>query len=177
MRVLGICGGSGAGKTTLVEALIPALKARGQRVSVIKHAHHGFEPDTPGKDSWRHRQAGAFEVLAVSDRRMALFREFEQPQAELNVRELVAELASRPGEAHWVLIEGFKHADLPKLEVWRAENGKPALYGLDPYVIAIATDAPEGLPEPTGLPVFRLDEPQSIIEFLLACADRFELRD
>lgn len=173
MRVLGICGGSGSGKTTLMEALIPRLRAAGQRVSVIKHAHHGFEPDTPGKDSWRHRRAGAFEVLAVSDTRMALYREFDAPQPQLDVRALLAELTPCPGQPHWVLIEGFKHAHLPKLEVWRAATGKPALYGLDAGVIALATDEPGRLPRPTDLPVFRLDAPQALAEFLLAAPQRY----
>lgn len=175
MKVVGICGGSGSGKTTLIEALVPEFRRKGQVVSVVKHAHHGFEPDTPGKDSWRHRQAGAFEVIAVSDKRLALYREFDQPQPALDWRAIVAEFAEVPGNQHWVLVEGFKHADLPKLEVWRRATGKPPLYPGDPFVAAVATDTPGGLPEPTGLPVFALDAAAPLVQFLLASATRFEL--
>lgn len=174
MKVIGICGGSGSGKTTLIETLLPEFRRQGQVVSVVKHAHHGFEPDTPGKDSWRHRQAGAFEVIAVSDERLALYREFERAQPSLDWREIVAEFAEVPGGQHWVLIEGFKHADLPKLEVWRRATGKPPLYPDDPFVAAVATDTVDGLPMPTGLPVFALDEPGAVVQFLLASAPRFE---
>ena len=123
MKVVGFCGYSGSGKTTLVEKLIPALKMRGLRVSVVKHAHHRFDIDHPGKDSFRHREAGAFEVLIASQNRMALIREFEQP-TELTVYQMIAELQA---SVDWVLVEGFKHSALPKLEVWRASVGKPGL--------------------------------------------------
>src|SRR5436305_1254369 len=105
MKVIGFAGFSGAGKTTLVERLIPALKRHGQRVSVVKHAHHKFDVDHPGKDTYRHREAGAFEVVVASDKRLALMREFERPTA-LGVHDLIAELDQR---VDWVLVEGFKH--------------------------------------------------------------------
>ena len=121
MKVVGFAGFSGSGKTTLVERLIPALKQRGLRVSVIKHAHHKFDIDQPGKDTWRHRQAGAFEVVVASDKRLALMREFEQP-ATLSVHHLIAELYDG---VDWVLVEGFKGSDLLKIEVWRGPRISP----------------------------------------------------
>ena len=120
MKVVGFAGYSGSGKTTLVEGLIPALKALGQRVSVIKHAHHSFDIDQPGKDTWRHREAGAFEVLVSSSRRLALMREFEV-EAAPSVHHLIAELYEG---VDWVLVEGFKSSDLLKVEVWRAASGQ-----------------------------------------------------
>ena len=169
MRVVGFSGYSGSGKTTLVEQLVSRFRLAGQRVSVIKHAHHDFDIDRPGKDSWRHRQAGAFEVLIASNRRLAKIREFEA-HGDPTVHQLLAELV----ECDWVLVEGFKHADLLKIEVWRAGTGKPVQYPNDPYVVAIATDSPEALPEPTGLPLFDLNAPDAVADFLLAHADRHE---
>src|SRR3982750_3697282 len=122
MKVVGFAGYSGAGKTTLVEKLIPVLKRLGQRVSVVKHAHHKFDIDHPGKDSWRHRQAGAFEVVIASDMRLALGGEFEQAPQQLSVHALIAEL--NPG-VDWVIVEGFKFSALPKIEVWRAAAQHP----------------------------------------------------
>ena len=116
MNVVGFAGYSGSGKTTLVEKLIPALKSRGLRVSVVKHAHHSFDIDQPGKDTYRHRQAGAFEVVVASNNRLALMREFEQP-FRMSVHQLLAELYDG---VDWVLVEGFKSSDLLKIEVWRA---------------------------------------------------------
>jgi molybdopterin-guanine dinucleotide biosynthesis protein B len=169
MKVIGFCGFSGAGKTTLVEQLVGRFKAAGQRVSVVKHAHHKFDIDHPGKDSWRHRQAGAFEVVVASSRRLAKIREFEV-EVEPTVHQLIAELV----ECDWVLVEGFKHADIFKIEVWRAANGKPALYEDDPFIVAIATDDPQNLPVPTLRPVFRLDDPDAIVAYLLQNASRYE---
>jgi molybdopterin-guanine dinucleotide biosynthesis protein B len=170
MKVIGICGWSGSGKTTLIEGLIASLKAAGQRVSVIKHAHHRFDIDHEGKDSWRHRKAGAFEVLVASSRRLALMREYET-EVEHDVHALIAELAPVAG---WVIVEGFKHADLPKLEVWRDSVGGVPLYPADPYVVAVATDRPERLPEPTGLPVLSLDDPAAIAQWLMQSGSRHE---
>ena len=167
MNVIGLSGFSGSGKTTLAERLIASLRGAGQRVSVVKHAHHDFDIDHEGKDSWRHRQAGAFEVVIASNRRLAKIREFpalEEPTFD----QLVAELV----ECDWVLVEGFKHAPLPKIEVWRAATGKPAQYPVDPFVIAIATDSEAVLPAPTGLPLFHLDDVDGVAAFILAQAER-----
>ena len=170
MNVVGIAGYSGSGKTTLVERLIPALRARGQRVSVVKHAHHKFDIDHVGKDTWRHRAAGAFEVVVASDMRMALMREFEQP-AQLTVHQLIAELYEG---VDWVLVEGFKQSDLQKLEVWRASTGQPARYVDDDFIVAIATDSPEQLPQATLRPVLDLNDPEALAQWLIASAKRFE---
>src|SRR5687767_12194157 len=169
MKVVGFSGYSGSGKTTLVEQLIVRLKLAGQRVSVVKHAHHDFDIDHEGKDSWRHRQAGAFEVVVASDRRLAKIREYEV-QAEPTVHQLIAELY----DCDWVLVEGFKHADLLKVEVWRASTGKPAHYPYDPFVVAISTDSPELLPEPTGLPLLDLNDADAMVSFLLGNPARYE---
>ena len=171
MNVIGFCGYSGSGKTTLVEQLIGRLKRAGQRVSVVKHAHHAFDIDHEGKDSWRHRQAGAFEVVIASDRRLAKIREFEV-RAAPTVHALIAEL----GACDWVLVEGFKRAALPKIEVWRAATDQPAQYPLDPHIVAICTDSADRLPEPTGLPVLDLNDPEAVTAFLLAEAPRFGYR-
>jgi molybdopterin-guanine dinucleotide biosynthesis protein B len=170
MKAIGFAGFSGSGKTTLVERLIPALKLRGLRVSVVKHAHHKFDIDHPGKDTYRHREAGAFEVVAASDRRLALIREFEQP-ARLTVHQLIAELH---GGVDWVLVEGFKQSDLQRIEVWRASAGKPALYPDDAFVVAIATDSPGQLPVPTLRPVLDLNDPDRVAQWLVDSGDRFE---
>ncbi len=169
MNVVGFAGFSGSGKTTLVERLIPALKLHGQRVSVVKHAHHKFDMDHPGKDTYRHRDAGAFEVVAASDQRLMLVREFEKPAA-LTVHHLIAELYDG---VDWVLVEGFKSSDLQKIEVWRADNGKPARYNDDDFVVAIATDTPEQLPESTLRPVLDLNDPDAIAQWLLDNQSRF----
>ena len=168
MNVIGLCGYSGSGKTTLVERLIAHLKRHGQRVSVVKHAHHAFDIDHEGKDSWRHRQAGAFEVVIASDRRLAKIREFEA-RAEPAVHALIAEL----GRCDWVLVEGFKRAALPKIEVWRASTGQPAQYPHDHHIVAICTDSAALLPEPTVLPVLDLNDAQAVTSFLLASGNRF----
>ena len=171
MNVIGFRGFSGAGKTTLVEQVIAGLKRAGRRVSVIKHAHHDFDVDQPGKDSWRHRQAGAFEVLVASDRRFAKMREYEV-QADPALPDLIAELAP----CDWVLVEGFKRGALPKIEVWRASTGEAAQYPLDPHVVAICTDSPEQLPEPTTLSVLDVNDAQAVVDFLIASGDRFAYR-
>jgi molybdopterin-guanine dinucleotide biosynthesis adapter protein len=170
MNVVGFAGFSGSGKTTLVERLIPALKLRGLRVSVVKHAHHKFDIDHPGKDTYRHREAGAFEVVVASNRRLALIREFEQP-AQLKVHHLIAELYEG---VDWVLVEGFKESNLLKIEVWRAATGKPALYQDDDFVVAIATDSPDRLPEPTLRPVLDLNDEDAVAEWLTDNQKRFE---
>ena len=169
MKLLGICGASGAGKTTLIEALIVALKARSLRVSVIKHAHQGFDFDTPGTDTSRHGRAGAFEVLIASSQRVAKMREFDAP-TQPTVHQLIGELH----DCDWVLAEGFKHADVLKLEVWRAVLDVAPLYPDDPFVFGIATDNPDALPVPTLRPVFRLDNAAALADCLLREGERFE---
>jgi molybdopterin-guanine dinucleotide biosynthesis protein B len=172
MKVVGFAGYSGSGKTTLVEQLIPALQLRGQRVSVIKHAHHRFDIDHPGKDTWRHREAGAFEVLAASPKRLVIMRELRE-RVEHSVHDLLAEL--HPA-VDWVLVEGFKESDLPKIEVWREASGKPVRYPSDDRVAAIATDSPQALPEPTPRPVLDLNRPDDVAAWLLDNAERFDYR-
>ena len=170
MQVIGLCGSSNSGKTTLAEKLIRALKARGCRVSVIKHAHKRFDIDRPGKDSFRHREAGAFEVVVASRNRLALMREFEQ-EAQLSVHHLIAELYDG---VDWVLVEGFKESDLPKIEVWRAAAGKPVRYPDDEFIVAIATDSPQALPEATLRPVLDLNDAEAIAQWLLDNGHRFD---
>jgi len=174
MKVAGFAGYSGSGKTTLVEQIIPLLRQQGLRVSVVKHAHHRFDIDHPGKDSWRHRQAGANEVLLASDMRLALLREYDQPH-EPDVHALLAQLDAR---ADWVLIEGFKDAPLPKIEVWRApapgQEARPVRYPEDDFVAAVASDTPDRLPVPTQLPVLDLNQPAQVAQWLLAQGERFE---
>ena len=172
MNVVGFAGFSGSGKTTLVERLIPALKSRGLRVSVVKHAHHSFDIDHRGKDTYRHREAGAFEVVVASSKRLALIREFEQP-AKLTVHQLLAELYEG---VDWVLVEGFKDSDLQKVEVWRAVAGHPARYPTDAFVVAVATDSPEQLPETTLRPVLDLNDADSVAQWLTDNQERFVYR-
>ena len=169
MKVIGFAGYSGAGKTTLVESLVALIRGQGMRVSVVKHAHHHFDVDREGKDSWRHRKAGAYEVLLASDQRLALMREFEQP-AELSVRAMLAELDP---SVDWVLVEGFKHGDVPKIEVWRQqpdrlEKGKSVapLYPHDALVVAVATDGPAALPAAPAQPVLDLNQPALVLQWL-----------
>ncbi|MEZ5662027.1 MAG: molybdopterin-guanine dinucleotide biosynthesis protein B [Burkholderiaceae bacterium] len=170
MRVVGFAGFSGAGKTTLVEGVIAALRQRGLRVSVVKHAHHEFDIDHPGKDTWRHREAGAYEVVAASAGRMALVRTFEQPQA-LTAHDLIRAL--HPG-VDWVLVEGFKDSNLLKIEVWRPSTERPARYPDDPFIVAIATDAADRLPEPTLRPALDLNAPDAVAQWLFDNESRFE---
>ncbi|QTD43991.1 molybdopterin-guanine dinucleotide biosynthesis protein B [Ottowia testudinis] len=166
MKVVGFAGFSGSGKTHLIEQLIPALKQRGLRVSVVKHAHHKFDIDHPGKDTFRHREAGAFEVVVASRQRLALMREFER-ETQLSVHHLIAELYDG---VDWVLVEGFKSSDLLKIEVWRAASGKPALYPDDQFIVAIATDSPVA----TGRPVLDLNDAGAVAQWLIDNGERFE---
>jgi molybdopterin-guanine dinucleotide biosynthesis adapter protein len=137
MKVLGIAGYSGAGKTTLLEKLIPLLCADGLKVSLIKHAHCGFDVDQPGKDSYRHRQAGAGEVLVASDQRWALMHENAAQKPPC-----LADLLEQLSPCDLVLVEGWKRDPIPKIEVHRAANGKPWLYPGDPHILAVASDVP-----------------------------------
>jgi molybdopterin-guanine dinucleotide biosynthesis protein B len=161
VRVIGFCGPSGSGKTTLIERLVPLLKVDGSRVSVIKHAHKGFELDRPGKDSWRHREAGAFEVLIASSQRLAKLREYDVA-GDPTVHQLLVELHA----CDWVLIEGFRHADVCKVELFAPSLDGTASYLDDPYVIALVTDAPQALPAPTQRPVFARAAADGLAQFL-----------
>ena len=169
MNVVGFAGYSGSGKTTLVEQLIPALRRRGLRVSVVKHAHHSFEIDHPAKDTFRHREAGAFEVVVASGKRLALMREFER-EATLTVHQLIAELYDG---VDWVLVEGFKDSDLLKIEVWRAASGQAARYMDDDFIVAVATDSAADLPEATQLPVLDLNDADALAGWLVDNQARF----
>lgn len=137
MRVLGIAGYSGAGKTTLLEKLIPLLRTDGLTISLVKHAHCGFDVDHPGKDSYRHRQAGAGEVLVASDLRWALMHE-NQAESPPVLDDLLKKLSP----CDLVLVEGWKSDPIPKIEVHRQANGKPWLYPEDANILAVASDAP-----------------------------------
>ena len=137
MRIFGFAGWSGSGKTTLIEQVIPRIVAQGLSVSLIKHAHHRFDIDHPGKDSFRHRQAGCGEVLITSGVRWALMHELR------GAPELSLQTLARMSPCDLVLVEGYKAAPIPKLEIWRAAAGKALLYPPDPHILAIATDTPK----------------------------------
>jgi molybdopterin-guanine dinucleotide biosynthesis protein B len=160
MRVFGLAGWSGSGKTTLLTRLIPALVARGVAVSTIKHAHHNFDVDQPGKDSWKHRQAGASEVLIASSARWALMHEHRGAR-EPGLAELLAHMTP----VDLVIVEGFKGEAFAKIEIHRPSVGKPLLYPDDPDIVAVASDAPlPGLP----LPQLALDDIGGIASYILA---------
>ena len=169
MKVVAFTGYSGAGKTTLIERVIALLRAAGQRVAVAKHAHHGFDIDREGKDTWRHRQAGAAEIVIASSHRLVLMREYETP-AERTVHDLLAELS----DCHWALVEGFRRSELPKIEIWRAETGHEAHYPTDPHIVAVATDNVQHLPVPTTLPVLDINDAAAIVSFLNQNPARYE---
>jgi molybdopterin-guanine dinucleotide biosynthesis protein B len=164
MKVLGISGWSGCGKTSLIVALIPRLQAHGLSVSTCKHAHHDLDLDTPGKDTWRHREAGAREVLLVTGRRWALLHELrEEPEPTL------AELLARLQPVDLVLVEGWKAGNYPKLEIWRpVVADRPPRFPTDPAIIAVASEpvldpARHGRP---GLPAFPLADLEGIARFV-----------
>ena len=161
MRVIGLAGWSGAGKTTVLTRLIPHFIAQGLRVSVIKHAHHSFDVDTRGKDSWLHRQSGAAEVLVSSGLRWALMHEL-RGASEPKIPELLAKMS----RVDLVLIEGFKREPHRKIEVYRAANGKPPLFPDDPEIVGIASDTKLE----TGLPTADLDDIPAIAALLQASA-------
>lgn len=163
MRIIGLAGWSGAGKTTLVSRLIPALVARGKSVSTLKHAHHRFDIDQPGKDSYAHRMAGSTEVLVSSANRFALIHELRgSPEWRL------ADLLGKLSPVDLVLIEGFKREKHPKIEVFRAANGKPPLHPEDAMIRAIATDAPfAGI----ALPQVGLDDIEAVAGLVLDLAE------
>ena len=164
MKLFGFAGWSGSGKTTVIERLIPVLVAHGLRVSLIKHAHHAFDIDQPGKDSWRHRQAGCTEVLVTSAVRWALMHELRDED------ELTLPLAlTRLSPCDLVLIEGYKRAAIPKLEVHRPAIGKTVLFPDDPQIIALATDVPQAFPD-APIPVLDLNNVTRIAALVMDCA-------
>lgn len=158
MKVIGFAGWSGSGKTTLVEQVIGLLEARGLIVSLIKHAHHDFDIDYPGKDSWRHRHAGCREVLVTGGKRWAVMHEL-RGRDELSLNEALAQLSP----CDLVLVEGFKRQPIPKIEIYRAEIGKPLLFPDDPNIIAVASD----VPQTTSLPQLDLNDPAAVAGFIL----------
>jgi molybdopterin-guanine dinucleotide biosynthesis protein B len=162
MRIIGLAGWSGSGKTTLITKVLPVLIGRGLKVSTLKHAHHGFDLDKPGKDSFMHRAAGASEVLISSAKRWAVLHELRD-EVEWDMPALLGKITP----VDLVLVEGFKRESFPKIEVYRAENGKPLLHGEDGYIAAVASDTP--LPGVT-LPVIDLNDVAAVANALLAYA-------
>jgi molybdopterin-guanine dinucleotide biosynthesis protein B len=165
MKVIGLAGWSGAGKTTLLTRAIPQLQKQGLRVSVIKHAHHAFDVDVPGKDSWKHREAGAAEVLVSSSQRWALMREL-RGASEPRLPELLAKMS----RVDLVVVEGFKREPHRKIEVFRAANGKPLLFPDDPGIVGIATDTTVE----TTLPTAHLDDIEAVAAMMLKSAISLE---
>ena len=160
LRIFGLAGWSGSGKTTLVTRLLPELTRRGLAVSTLKHAHHAFDVDQPGKDSWRHRAAGATEVMISSARRWALMHEHRgAPEATLQ------ELVRHMSPVDLLLVEGFKDQPHAKLEVHRPALGKPLLCRGDPHIVAVASDTPIA---GVAVPVLALDDVAAIARFILA---------
>ena len=159
MNAIGFAGWSGSGKTTLIEKLIPLFVKRGLGVSLVKHAHHNFDVDQPGKDSFRHRQAGATEVLVTSSRRWVLMHELHG-ERESSFEEQV----NRLSPCDLLLVEGFKYAPIPKIEIWRAATGEPLLHPNDPHIIAVATDSEIE----SSLPVLDLNDAAQIADFIAA---------
>ncbi len=158
MKILGFAGWSGSGKTTLIEKLIPLFVERKLRVSLIKHAHHSFDVDQPGKDSYRHRHAGCTEVLVSSSRRWALVHEL-RGAPEPGFEQLIKSIAP----CDLLLVEGFKREKLPKLEVYRAVTGESLLHPQDPDIVAVATDRKLE----TALPQFDLNDAPAIAAFVV----------
>jgi molybdopterin-guanine dinucleotide biosynthesis adapter protein len=160
MRIIGLAGWSGSGKTTLITKVIPVLAGRGLKIATVKHAHHEFDIDQPGKDSWLHRAAGASEVLVASSRRWALIHEL-RGEPEPPLEDLLAKLSP----VDLIIVEGFKRHAHPKLEVYRAAVGKPLLYPDDDCIVAIASDG--ALPQ-APLPALQLDDIEGIANVLQA---------
>lgn len=163
LPLLGFCAWSGTGKTTLLRELIPLLRGRGLRVGVIKHAHHAFDIDQPGKDSWVLRHAGATQTLVASSRRAALITEYDDDRSE---PDLAASLAMLDRQAlDLVLVEGFKHEAFPKIELHRPEMGRPLICGETPHIVAVASDRKLDLPRP--LPLLDLNQPAQLADFVI----------
>ena len=163
--ILGFSAWSGTGKTTLLRQLIPALKARGLRISVIKHAHHHFDLDFPGKDSYELRKAGADQTVICTTTRMAVVTEFDTPEDEPELQQIIAALDTE--RVDMILVEGYKDIHFPKIELHRAELGKPYLYPGDDSVIALACDD-ENPPHGIEIPLLDLNDAEGIAEFIYA---------
>jgi len=163
MRIIGLAGWSGSGKTTLLAKIIPRLVARGHTVSTLKHAHHDFDVDTPGKDSHVHRIAGATEVLVASSRRWALMHELRD-QPEPSIGDLIARLSP----VDFVLVEGFKAAHHARVEVYRRDVGKPPLHPDSPEIVGIVSDTP--FPD-AGRPVVAIDDVDGVVDLVLQTAE------
>jgi molybdopterin-guanine dinucleotide biosynthesis protein B len=158
MKVFGFAGWSGGGKTTLIEQLVPRFVGAGLTVSLVKHAHHSFEVDQPGKDSYRHRAAGCQEVIVSSEKRWVVMHELRgEPEPGLD------EQLKRASPCDLLLVEGYKHYPMPKLEIYRAANAKPFLHPDDPHIVAIAAD----VRLETELPQFGLSDYDRIADFIL----------
>ena len=170
MHVISFVGGSGSGKTTLIERLIPIFKAQGLRVSYVKKTHHDIEVDYPGKDTWRMKQAGSFEVVLVSDAAMFLQRHFEQ-NFKMSVHQVLAQMYEG---VDWIFVEGYKSSDLLKLEVIRSKDALlNPLYPFDDFISAVACPSTSELSFETALPVLPLDSPEVIADWLIQQQDRF----
>lgn len=163
LPLVGFVAYSGTGKTTLLEKVIPELRAMNLRVGLIKHAHHDFDIDIPGKDSWRLRQAGATQVMVASRKRWALITEHDLTRDEPNLQELLQQLDTTLLDL--VLVEGFKHEPFPKIELRRSELERPEIHPEDPHVIAVAYDAPEHYHCP--LPLLDINQPRQIARFIV----------
>ena len=160
MRIIGLAGWSGSGKTTLIVRLLPELVRRGLRVSTMKHAHHGFDVDQPGKDSYRHREAGATEVLVASETRWALMHE-NRGESEPTAAKLIARMTP----VDLLIVEGFKREGQDKLEIHRRATGKPLLFPEDSHIVAVLSDEPlAGCP----LPVIDIDDVAAVADFVIA---------
>lgn len=160
MKIFGLTGWSGSGKTTLVRRLLPTLIGRGLRVSTVKHAHHGFDMDKPGKDSYLHREAGAFEVMISSQNRWVLQHE-NRGSAEPSMDDLLTYMTP----VDLVLVEGFKRHPHDMIEIYRAETGKPLMAPENPNIVAVATDRPAALR--LDVPVLHLDDVETIADFVI----------
>ena len=158
MKIFGFAGYSGSGKTTLIEKLIPLFTGRKLKVSLIKHAHHTFNIDQPGKDSYRHRQAGCSEVIVTSSRRWVVMHELRgAPEPTM------AEQIKHLSPCDLLLVEGFKYEPIPKMEIYREEVGEPLLHPHDPHIVAVASDTQVD----TQLPQLDLNDHKAVAEFVL----------
>jgi len=161
--MIGFSAFSGTGKTTLLKQVIPLLKEKGLRIAVIKHAHHHFDLDQPGKDSFELRKAGSDKTIICTTTRMAVITEFPTPQDEPTLQEIIDTIDANSFDL--ILVEGYKHLPFPKIELHRKSVGKPYLYHQDPNIIAIACDAE--LPEPTDIAVLDINDVEGIAELIV----------